>query len=230
MCLLKTMGSCFVRNFWAVAGSPWGLFELWAPRDWVAKWKCELDLVSHHKPKGWSEPHIWNWMPECNPVPGLSHAVRPEADPRLHRSAPNLSLAAHRGPGLEAGKLWILWPRLGSHPLKTIGREKREVSLPLPVASLKTSKTRWTGLKSPGGFFFFFLSFIFYFPFFFLYPSETLRSGVRKVQRQNQKGSTRLTTKTEKLRQMSLSYPIKLSFYCFCVLLLSLLFFPLLFY
>ena len=42
---------------------------------------------------------------------------------------------------------------------------------------------------------------------------------LQKVQRQIQKGSTRLTPKIEKLRQMSFCYPIELAFYCLCVLL-----------
>ena len=32
--------------------------------------------------------------------------------------------AAHRGPGMKAGQLWMLWPRSGAHPPQIIGREK----------------------------------------------------------------------------------------------------------
>ena len=44
---------------------------------------------------------------------------------------------------------------------------------------------------------------------------------LQRVKRQIKRGSTRVTPKTEKLRQMSLFFPIDLAFYCLCVLLLS---------
>ena len=40
-----------------------------------------------------------------------------------------------------------------------------------------------------------------------------------KVQRQIRRGSTSLIPKIEKLKQMSLCYPIEMAFYCLCVLL-----------
>ena len=47
----------------------------------------------------------------------------------------------------------------------------------------------------------------------------------RRFQRQTQRGSTRLTPKIEKLRQMSPCYSIELALYCLCVLLLFFIYF-----
>ena len=85
---------------------------------------------------------------------------------------------------------WILWPRPGHHPLKTIGRKVKPIPC-LPVASRKTSRTCWIGLKSAGGLllcFFFLFGFSLFFPFFFLPPSETIRHGVMKGPETDQKG------------------------------------------
>ena len=64
---------------------------------------CELPLISAHQ--GW---HDW-WIEGV----GLAQTI-------------SGVLAVNRGPGLDTGKLWSLWPRPGPYPQKTIGREKSE--------------------------------------------------------------------------------------------------------
>ena len=94
----------------------------------------------------------------------------------------------------KAGKLWILPPKPGPHPLRTKGREKSEAQPTLPVASRKTSRNHWTSLNSAGSlllFIFFlvplFLS-LFFFLLFFLPPSWTIRRGVTKCPETDWKG------------------------------------------
>ena len=78
------------------------------------------------------------------------------------------------------------------------------------MASRKTSRTRWTSLKSVGGLVL----------FFFLPPTETTRCGVTKGPETDQKEEHKANPPNiEKLRKMSLCCPIELAFYCLCVLL-----------
>ena len=116
--------------------------------------------------------------------------------------------AGHRGPGLQAGQMWIL--RSGHHPHKTIGKEKSKAQPTSSYGIQEDQQNSISGFKVSR-------RLVFCFPlcfFFFLPPSDTISPGVVKSPEQIQRGSTRLTT-TEKLRQISLCYPIEHAFCLF---------------
>ena len=131
----------------------------------------------------------------------------------------------------KAGKLWILPPKPGPHPLRTKGREKSEAQPTLPVASRKTSRTRWTDLKSglnrfKGGlllyiFFLFGSSLFLPPPFYFLPPSETIRPRVAKGPETDRKEEHKANPQNWETETNVTCSSIELAFYCVCVLLLS---------
>ena len=123
-----------------------------SPRGWVLL--CAQKVDWHRLPGGGIWPE-WAWKEQGRGAPHsplcnwwIKGAWMAQMDSGV--------LAAHGGPGLEAGQLWILLPRPGPHPCKSIGREESETQPPIPVASWKTSRTHLRGLKSAGGSFFFF--------------------------------------------------------------------------
>ena len=166
-----------------------------------AEWRCLLLPPWSQKEQEGGTPH----RRQCNwwiKGPGLA---------QMDSGGP----PAHGGPRLEAGQLWILQRRPGPHPHKTIPRKKREAQSPSFCGIRKDQQNSLNGFKVSRSLFPP-LSFLF---LFFSSPKWDNKSGVVKGPETDAKVEYKANPKTEKLRQISLRYPIELAFYCLFVLL-----------